>query len=177
VKRLIPTNVSCQFHPPPRPLSNDYYQNNTTPFGAILRGGLPAVVYAETEQLLAFADHNPQAKLHALIIPKLRHVASVLDLTPSDLPLLHSLQDLGHQLLDQFGIPKGRMVFHVPPFNSVSHLHLHVLSDEELTWTGRLKYWSETRWCTSWDSVVQRLEQRSDVAKQTSDPTERPHGY
>jgi diadenosine tetraphosphate (Ap4A) HIT family hydrolase len=174
--RLIPsTEASCQFHAPPRPLSNDYYDNNTTPFGAILRGELPAVVYAETNELLAFADIHPQAKLHALIIPK-RLVTSVLDLTPSDLPLLHSLHDLGHSLLDQFGIlpNRARMVFHVPPFNSVSHLHLHVLSEEGLTWKGRLKYWTETKWCTSWVSVVQRLE-RLSVVNQAS--KERPHGF
>jgi diadenosine tetraphosphate (Ap4A) HIT family hydrolase len=172
----IPTDASCQFHAPPRPFSNDYYDNNTTPFGAILRGELPAVVYAETDELLAFADHNPQAKLHALVIPK-RLVTSVLDLTPSDLPLLHSLHDLGHVLLDQFGIlPKSaRMVFHVPPYNSVSHLHLHVLSDEGLTWKGRFKYWTETRWCTSWETVVQRLERRGAVANQAW--KERPHGF
>jgi diadenosine tetraphosphate (Ap4A) HIT family hydrolase len=174
--RLIPTDASCQFHAPPeRPSSNDYYDNNTTPFGAILRGELPAVVYAETNELLAFADIKPRAKLHALIIPK-RLVTSVLDLTPSDLPLLYSLHDLGHSLLDQFGIlpNRARMVFHVPPYNSVSHLHLHVLSNEGLTWTGRFKYWTETRWCTSWESVVQRLERRA-VANQAW--KERPHGF
>jgi Scavenger mRNA decapping enzyme C-term binding len=58
---------------------------------------------------LALADIlHPQAKLqlHALIVPK-RHIVSVLDLTPSDLPLLHSLQDLGNQLLVWFGIPNN----------------------------------------------------------------------
>jgi Scavenger mRNA decapping enzyme C-term binding len=130
---------------------------------------------------LALADIlHPQAKLqlHALIVPK-RHIVSVLDLTPSDLPLLHSLQDLGNQLLVWFGIPnnarthaRARMVFHVPPFHSVSHLHLHVhSSDEGLTWTGRIKYWTETKWCccTSWESVVKRLEGATTLRCQPND--------
>jgi diadenosine tetraphosphate (Ap4A) HIT family hydrolase len=149
----------------------------------------PSSTPKPTSCSLALADIlHPQAKLqlHALIVPK-RHIVSVLDLTPSDLPLLHSLQDLGNQLLVWFGIPnnarthaRARMVFHVPPFHSVSHLHLHVhSSDEGLTWTGRIKYWTETKWCcsTSWESVVKRLEvRRRSVANQTTPiPGERPH--
>lgn len=149
---------TCVYHAPPPPFANDdeYYHPNDTPFGSILRGEAPAKVYTETATLLAFADRSPQADLHALIIPK-REIGSVFDLRPSDLPLLYELENVAHELLVAYE-GNGRLVFHVPPFNSVQHLHLHVLSDRGLTWAGRTEYWYETRWCTSWESVVRRLE-------------------
>lgn len=169
---------TCEYHKPPFQKNDaDFYKDNATPFGAILRGESPARVFAETASLLAFEDRSPQAELHALIIPK-KEIRSVFDLRSTDLAMLYELKEMADELYLRYESTTGgngsgsggdganaqgaqgrRIVFHVPPFNSVQHLHLHVLSDRGLTMTGRLKYWSETRWCASWESVVQRLEQ------------------
>jgi histidine triad (HIT) family protein len=50
--------------------------SDTCLFCRIVRREIPAAVVAETETALAFRDVNPQAPLHALVIPK-RHVASL----------------------------------------------------------------------------------------------------
>jgi diadenosine tetraphosphate (Ap4A) HIT family hydrolase len=162
---------TCVFHTPPPPFEsdNEYYRDNKTPFGAILRGESPARVFAETATLLAFEDRSPQADLHALIIPK-REIGSVFDLRSSDLPMLYEMKVMADELVAD---SSAKFVFHVPPFNSVQHLHLHVLSPvHSMSIVGRLKYWYETRWCASWESVVTRLEQEVSAV-----PYERPPKY
>jgi hypothetical protein len=63
--------ASFILHPPAlRPLSNDYYyqNNNTTPFGAnffVRSGELPAVVYAETDELLTRLGRYPPSPSQA----------------------------------------------------------------------------------------------------------------
>ncbi len=45
------------------------YDNNNV-FAKILRGEIPNRTLLETEHALAFHDINPQAPVHALVIPK-----------------------------------------------------------------------------------------------------------
>jgi diadenosine tetraphosphate (Ap4A) HIT family hydrolase len=64
------------------------------------------------------------------------------------------------------------LCFHVPPFNSVDHLHLHVLAPaSQMSWFHRyVKYnVQSTRWCTSLASVKRRL-----AAGQPAVPCYRP---
>lgn len=169
--QLLQVEKTCEYHTPPPPSQNnlEYYNDNKTPFGAILRGEIPARVFAETATLLAFEDNDPKADFHALIIPK-REIGSVSDLQSIDLPMLYEMKDMADELLSD---SSWRLVFHIAPFNSVQHLHLHVLAPvNTMSLFGRLKYWSETRWCMSWESVVTRLEQ--DVS---AVPYEQPTGY
>lgn len=51
------------------------------------------------------------------------------------------------------------LVFHIPPFHSVHHLHLHVLDGASLDVWGRIKYpaTTTTRYCITWQAVVERL--------------------
>jgi len=158
-----------EFHAPPVPISSsniNYYDNNPTPFGGILRGELPATCLAETTTLLAFCDRAPRANFHALIIPK-RWIRTVQDLTTSDLPLLYEMKQMADDLMRTAATGPAKettnahthlAVFHVPPFHSVDHLHLHVLDRGSLDWLGRMKYAPETRYCTEFQTVIDRLE-------------------
>ena len=56
-------------------------------FCKIVRHEIPAKILYEDDRLLAFEDINPQAPLHALIIPKI-HVATLNDLTAEHDPLV-----------------------------------------------------------------------------------------
>lgn len=154
--------LTKQYHIPPPGVT---YESNLTPFGAILRGELPAHVYQETTNVLALEDIRPRAPLHALIIPK-RLIPSVLNLTNTkdDVALLDEMQSVAFQVL-QLHQPtalatKDYMLrFHIPPYASVSHLHLHVLAPaSQLKWYHRyIKYQSNTVWCTDWDATRQKL--------------------
>jgi len=85
-----------------------------------------AIVY-EDHDFVAFKDIAPAAQLHLQVIPK-KHIESVRSLGKIDTELVRSMADIGDKLLDDYGVkPKKRkMGFHIPPYYSVSHLHLHV---------------------------------------------------
>jgi diadenosine tetraphosphate (Ap4A) HIT family hydrolase len=139
------------------------YGDNPTVFGKILRGEVSCDRFDETDTLLTFEDVRPRAPLHALVIPK-RFIPTVFDLSPADLGLLEEMRAAALRVLEVHqpsALRDGdfRLVFHVPPYNSVNHLHLHVLAPvSQMSWiyTG-IKYNPRTRWCTDWETVHKRL--------------------
>ncbi|CAL1716150.1 unnamed protein product [Somion occarium] len=80
----------------------------------------------EDDHFVAFRDHNPAAEHHFLVIPK-EHVGTVKTLTKSDVDMVQRLVKIGHTLLSDHNVPENqrRLGFHIPPFSSVPHLHLH----------------------------------------------------
>ncbi|PPQ63239.1 hypothetical protein CVT24_005699 [Panaeolus cyanescens] len=84
------------------------------------------VIY-EDEDFVAFVDRKPASTHHFLVVPK-AHIVSVRSLKQADAELVKSMEVIGNELLESKGIPPEmrRMGFHIPPFNSVYHLHLHV---------------------------------------------------
>lgn len=81
----------------------------------------------EDEAFVAFNDYKPAARHHILIIPR-PHTTNVRHLRKSATGLVRSMEKIGHQLLDDRAVPAPmrRMGFHISPFNSIEHLHLHV---------------------------------------------------
>lgn len=165
---LIPP-ATCIYHEPPpnanvMPEGNDYYSNNPSVFGRILDGSLPSRNYKETTELVAFRDRSPRAELHALVIPK-RFVPNVFSLTPEDVHLVQDMRQMGLDLLEE-NYPKivaandYILCFHIPPFNSVDHLHLHVLAPaSKMNVIYRYgKYKCGTRWCIRDLEVIERLK-------------------
>ncbi|KIY43868.1 HIT-like protein [Fistulina hepatica ATCC 64428] len=95
----------------------------------------------QNDTLIAFYDRNAASQFHILVIPK-RHVASIKSLRKGDIPLGRSwsydTRYLVRKVLMQHLIrPMG---FHIPPFNSVQHLHLHVQSTPYNSSFRQLKY-------------------------------------
>ena len=103
-------------------------------FCKIAAGEIPANKLYEDEQVLAFYDIHPQAKVHFLVIPK-RHIASAAALTEGDAALLGHIFAVIAQLAQQTGLENGyRVVSNVGPDagQTVPHLHFHVLGGEKL---------------------------------------------
>eukprot|EP00549_Striatella_unipunctata_P016855 CAMPEP_0118685480 /NCGR_PEP_ID=MMETSP0800-20121206/7270_1 /TAXON_ID=210618 ORGANISM="Striatella unipunctata, Strain CCMP2910" /NCGR_SAMPLE_ID=MMETSP0800 /ASSEMBLY_ACC=CAM_ASM_000638 /LENGTH=189 /DNA_ID=CAMNT_0006582397 /DNA_START=61 /DNA_END=630 /DNA_ORIENTATION=- len=119
----------CVRHEEPKGVD---FASNPSVFGGILRGEVPALTLAETDDLLCFMDKTPRAPLHALVIPK-RHIPTLNDLTFQDVELVQEMRALGLRVMKE-RYPHAHqdkdyvLCFHVPPFNSVDHLHLHVLA-------------------------------------------------
>ena len=83
----------------------------------------------------------------------------------SDLDLLLQMKEVAYQVLtteapDAFRKKDYILCFHIPPFNSVNHLHLHVLAPaSEMKLQYRFgKYLVGTKWCIGLDEVLVRLE-------------------
>ncbi|KIK98026.1 hypothetical protein PAXRUDRAFT_824338 [Paxillus rubicundulus Ve08.2h10] len=95
----------------------------------------------EDADFMAFRDRSPASLHHFLLIPKI-HIDSVKDLTKQDTDMVRRMEKIGNDILDQHQVPAThrRMGFHVPPFNSIHHLHLHVHALPYTSLARRLKY-------------------------------------
>lgn len=101
-------------------------------FCKIIKGEVPTEkIVSETENVLAFLDIEPKAKVHVLVVPK-KHIESVKHLEESDKQLMGELvltaqkiakeKDLvGYKLIVNVGREGGQVV---------DHLHLHLLSSD-----------------------------------------------
>lgn len=106
-------------------------------FCAIAEGKVGAQRVHETERALAFADLNPQAPTHLLIIPK-KHYASIQDVPPAELPVVAELMEVAQELAKARRIwPDGyRLVVNAGPHGgqTVGHLHVHLLAGRQMVW-------------------------------------------
>jgi histidine triad (HIT) family protein len=124
------------------------FQDNDTVFGCILRGELPAKILYEDETVLAFLDIAPASTLHAQIIPK-RRIRHAGFLSMADVPLIDHMVNVAAQIAAANDVDfraareNGSLSlgFHLPPFRSVDHLHLHAIWPmENRSCMGRLKH-------------------------------------
>ena len=107
-----------------------------TIFKRIIDKEIPAKILYEDDLCLAFADLNPQAPTHLLVIPK-KEVQSVADLENDDLALAGHLLLVCRNLAKQFDLGSGyRIVTNIGPDagQSVEHLHLHLFGGRVMTW-------------------------------------------
>ena len=104
-------------------------------FCRIARGEIPAQMVANSKDIIAFRDLNPQAAVHILIVPR-KHVASLDDSNDSD--LLGRMMSLAAAIARQEGIAKSgyRTVINTGKDGgqSVDHLHIHLLGGRQMTW-------------------------------------------
>jgi len=106
-------------------------------FCRIVRKEIPAAVIYEDEQVVVFNDINPQAPLHALVIPK-RHIATLNDVTPDDASIVGEMirRAAGIAREKGYGDRGFRTVFNTnaDAGQTVFHIHLHVLAGRGLSW-------------------------------------------
>jgi histidine triad (HIT) family protein len=106
-------------------------------FCRIVAGEIPAKMIYTDERAVAFSDINPQAPLHALVVPR-KHVASLAELGDDDRELCGHLFQVaaklaaadprcagGWRTVVNTGADAGQTVF---------HLHVHVLGGRSLDW-------------------------------------------
>lgn len=111
-----------------------------TLFERIIEREVPADIVLETERTLAFRDINPQARVHALVVPKTRY-RNVAELAEADPPLLAEVISTAAAVAEQDGIAGSgyRVVFNTEADagQTVFHVHAHVLGGEQLGQFGR----------------------------------------
>lgn len=104
-------------------------------FCQFVSGEIPVKKLAENEGAIAFADINPQAPIHILVIPKM-HVVDVTELSMHSYEL-ELVMELATRVAKQHDLTGGyRLVFNtgVDAGQSVFHAHAHVLGGRSLHW-------------------------------------------
>lgn len=106
-------------------------------FCKIIAGEIPSKKVYEDDELYAFEDINPQAPLHALIVPR-QHIATLNDLAEKDDDLVGSMIRRAAAIAKARGFDGSgyRTVFNCNSGagQTVFHIHLHVLGGRALTW-------------------------------------------
>jgi histidine triad (HIT) family protein len=104
-------------------------------FCRIVRGEIPVALIYSDEHCVAFRDINPQAPVHALVVPR-EHVVSLNG--PPRPELLGRLLCAAAELARQEGVAETgyRTVINTnrAAGQTVFHLHVHVLGGRDLTW-------------------------------------------
>jgi len=106
-------------------------------FCKVARKEIPAAILYEDRLVLAFRDVNPQAPVHALIIPK-THYATLSDVSAEEQSLLGHLLLVVTKIAGENGLKENgyRVVINclASAGQSVFHLHLHLLGGRLFTW-------------------------------------------
>ena len=106
-------------------------------FCSIITGDVDANIIFHNKDVIAFTDINPQAPVHALIIPK-RHIESINELEDTDKEIVGKLflaaRDIAKQ--EGFSQPGYRVAMNCNSAagQTVFHIHLHLLAGRELGW-------------------------------------------
>lgn len=133
----------------------------------------------ENDDFVAFRDIKPASTFHFLIIPK-KHIINTNSLTVDDKPmckfnssfcLLSKFYKIFILVLDmkkymlelmekngQTDVADISIGFHIPPFNSVKHLHLHGISKKsEMRFLGRMIFKENSFWYKTFETVFDTL--------------------
>ncbi|KAK4877327.1 hypothetical protein RN001_009833 [Aquatica leii] len=128
-------------------------------FCKIISGQEPTDIIYQDEDVVIIKDIKPAAKFHYLAIPKI-HIKDVKALTVEHRKLIENLIDLGKMVLKDNGcnVEDLRIGFHVPPFNSISHLHLHLIAPvSEMNFLSRMIFKPNTWWFATADFILENL--------------------
>jgi histidine triad (HIT) family protein len=103
-------------------------------FCQIVAGTIPASKVYEDETSYAFADLNPQAPIHVLVVPK-AHFVDIADLAQDAAASAGLLAGI-RGVAQQEGLSDFRTVFNTGAGvgQSVFHVHAHVLSGRAMGW-------------------------------------------
>ncbi len=106
-------------------------------FCRIIAGEIPGKFLYQDDRLVVLQDINPQAPLHALVVPR-THIASLNELAADDDGLVgemvrraaavareHGVADRGYRTVFNCNSEAGQTVFHI---------HLHVLGGRPMAW-------------------------------------------
>jgi histidine triad (HIT) family protein len=104
-------------------------------FCKFVSGEIPVAVTYQDDQLFAFADINPQAPVHLLIVPKI-HVENAAELAAAAPSVLGEIFRLADQLAKENELSGYRTIFNTgaDAGQSIFHAHLHLLGGRALAW-------------------------------------------
>ncbi|HLZ23088.1 MAG TPA: histidine triad nucleotide-binding protein [Ktedonobacterales bacterium] len=106
-------------------------------FCRIVAGEIPSTQIYRDEKVIAFRDVNPQAPLHALVVPR-AHIAGINVPEARDGALLVAIVSAANAVAREQGVAESgyRLVWNVgrDAGQTVFHMHLHLLGGRRLGW-------------------------------------------
>lgn len=106
-------------------------------FCQVVAGEISADIIYQDERAVAFRDINPQAPVHALVIPR-EHLDSLDDAAGRDEATLGHLLRVAARVANEQGLSESgyRTIINTGAGagQSVFHLHLHVVGGRPLHW-------------------------------------------
>jgi histidine triad (HIT) family protein len=106
-------------------------------FCAIINGDIPSKKVYEDENVYAFLDINPQAPVHALVVPK-AHIGSADEITDENSTTVAKIFEAIPKVAKELGLTNGyRIISNVGEdgCQSVKHIHFHILGGKKLSET------------------------------------------
>ncbi|KAL0484699.1 histidine triad nucleotide-binding protein [Acrasis kona] len=115
------------------------------------------VLYSD-DLVYVLEDINPDAKFHFLINTH-EHIVSINSLKRKDIPLLQHMQKIGSKMLQEKGCdPRScTLGFHVPPFYTIKHLHMHAMGGGFSSLLHKLPFIDGTWLFTSTNQLIATL--------------------
>jgi len=109
--------------------------NDNCLFCKIIQGQIPAAKLYEDNDVLAFADINPQAPTHFLVVPK-KHITGPDAAIETDDSMIGKILRVGADIAKSRGVEQFRFVINngADAGQTVFHLHLHVLGGRPMSW-------------------------------------------
>ncbi len=104
-------------------------------FCKIINKEIPSKIVYEDDDILAFEDINPLAKIHILLIPK-KHIETAADLQEEDAAVIGKIYLVAKKIAEEKGMAEDgyRIVNNCKDFGGqeVYHIHFHLLGGEKL---------------------------------------------
>lgn len=108
-------------------------------FTKIIKHEIPSDIRYQDKDVTVFADINPKAKFHLLIVPT-KAITSINALVPEDSALIGKMVLTAKKMAEDLGFAENgyRLIFNCGKDGGqeVPHLHLHLLGGEPLRGLG-----------------------------------------
>ena len=105
-------------------------------FCKIIAGEIPSTKIYEDESVYAFADIDPQAPFHAIIVPK-EHIASADEINEQNSHLIAKIFEAIAKIAAKENLADGYRVVNncgKDGGQTVGHIHFHLLARRNLQW-------------------------------------------
>ena len=105
-------------------------------FCKIAAGEIPSKEYYSDDKVYAFADIDPQAPFHAVIIPR-EHIASTAEINSGNSAAVAKVFEAAAKIAAEQGLNDGfRIVNNCGDIagQTVKHLHFHLMGGREFGW-------------------------------------------
>lgn len=105
-------------------------------FCKIVEGSIPSTKIYEDEFIYAFADIDPQAPFHAIVIPK-EHISSADEISENNSFLIAKVFEAIAKIAKQENLENGYRIVNncgKDGGQTVGHIHFHLLARRNLAW-------------------------------------------